>query len=501
MKTRLIFAAMMVIGLLGCNDDDQSLDGSGTVSFMIPMPGNILEPASVIISMEDEHGKTILQDKVLSLSVNNQNYVTDEIPIDRGLYRVTKFIVLSDMAAVYASPRAGSQKATLINQSLPLEFKITGNQSVISPALVGIANPEEPELFGYIDFVYDGIEEPSEEWMDIRVKYELTIGQTYYEDMDVEFIVKAYDVDNAEQWTERFKYIGPQANDLRIKNGFHHYRIETAKWGSSTDQTFTHAHLWNARVREGAVPTTYIFAQSMEPKKISNYVRSGLQMINGEAKMVPNSKAVFEYDSEGRVKFIDYLVYRVSSGTFVPDQRSEFSYNANRVIKIRMYEVGTNTTFSEDYYTYDPSGKLLHIRHQELSGIVTEVELLYSGANTINALYSLSNGNSFAYELNNESGNLNTDKTTRGSQTCSEGVFTYDKNVNPLKYLGYVDFLFRNYSNSNRLTEDVNYIGCAFPQLVPESYQYVYDADGYPTVATTFYRTSVYKTQIEYFYQ
>ncbi len=50
-------------------------------------------------------------------------------------------------------------------------------------------------------------------------------------------------------------------------------------------------------------------------------------------------------------------------------------------------------------------------------------------------------------------------------------------------------YILFNLSFNNKLTENVNYVNCAFPSLIPESFEYEYNAEGYPTVATTTYKT------------
>jgi hypothetical protein len=72
--------------------------------------------------------------------------------------------------------------------------------------------------------------------------------------------------------------------------------------------------------------------------------------------------------------------------------------------------------------------------------------------------------------------------------------------INPLKHLGYMDFLFRNYSVSNKIAEQVNYLNCGFPTLIPESYTYEYDAQGYPLKATTHYTSGTFRMETRYFY-
>jgi hypothetical protein len=98
-------------------------------------------------------------------------------------------------------------------------------------------------------------------------------------------------------------------------------------------------------------------------------------------------------------------------------------------------------------------------------------------------------------------GNVITDKTTRGSQLCSDGQYTYDDHINPFKNLGYTDYLLTNVSMNNKLSESVNHVNCAFPSFIPESYSYQYNDGGYPTLITTLYKSGALVSTKEIFYK
>jgi len=338
--------------------------------------------------------------------------------------------------------------------------------------------------------------------MTVRVKLELTLGSIFYQNIDADFTVKGFDEANTEVWKQDYDYIGPEANDLRIKNNLHHYVFEARKWSKTLTQTFGQPGLWETRVREGVVPTTYVFQTTVEPRKVESYTTSWTKTVDGGNAIEPINKVTHEY-RDGRVSVINYLSWSKSEKRFVDQSHSEFFYEGNSVKKIVTYLAGEAGPYSENNYTYDADGLASRIQHKSFGAgaINVEVDLAHqSGDRLVKAVYKLTNGTGFEYEFENKYGNLKWDKTTRASQLCSEGTFTSDKNINPLKHLGYTDYLLRNYSISNRLTESVNYIGCSFPSLVPESYNYVYDADGYPLRATTNFRGTSAKTEIEYTY-
>ena len=96
-----------------------------------------------------------------------------------------------------------------------------------------------------------------------------------------------------------------------------------------------------------------------------------------------------------------------------------------------------------------------------------------------------------------------TDKTTRGSQLCSDGQYAYDDRINPFKNLGYTDYLLTNVSANNKVSENINHINCSFPSFIPESYTYEYNDLGYPTLITTHYKSgsTVVRSQKEIFYK
>jgi hypothetical protein len=63
-------------------------------------------------------------------------------------------------------------------------------------------------------------------------------------------------------------------------------------------------------------------------------------------------------------------------------------------------------------------------------------------------------------------GKFVTDKIT-GVRSCVAMAYTYDDGINPFKNLGYTDYLLTNLSAKNKLSENTNYINCAFPSFIP----------------------------------
>jgi hypothetical protein len=495
-------AVLALLAIVSCNPDDAPVDVTGSVSFSVsgsaPEAGGNDSPVpeKLVVSVEDANGKTIFDNKVVTLTQTNSGYSTESFQLESGEYRITKYLVISGTEAAYATPRAGAQKASLVDSPLPIGFAIVASHaSIVTPKIVGISSQDVPQYFGYGDFGYDTPGNDTQEWINVRVKLEAMVGNIHYPNVDAMYTVHAFDQSNAEVWTQDYNYIGPEANELRIRNGFDHYIIQAKKWGQTFQQVYSHSNLFEVRVREGEIPVLQVFQTNVQPKRVGSTVSSFTRIINGQTVTEPNAKTEYQY-TNARISTTKTYVWSAETKSFIAQSNSDFFYQGDDLQKIVTNDL---SGYTEDNYTYDADGNVTHIQHKLSAGVVTDVELTYSGG-SVKAAYKFSNGSAFEYELLSQFGNTTSDKTTRFGELCSTATYTYDKNVNPLAHLGYVDYLFRNYSISNRITENANYVGCAFPSLVAESYTYVYDADGYPLKQETNYKGTSVKMIVEYSY-
>lgn len=336
----------------------------------------------------------------------------------------------------------------------------------------------------------------------INVHVEITIGGIPYQNLDAPIRIIGYDSGNTRQWKEDFDAIGP-IDTLHVKNGFHHYSIELVdKWGIHDIQSeISGEDLWDARA-DGPLPFTYVLGGSKEAKKLLKYETSRETSIPGTGIVYqPQSRVKYTYREDGRVDFIAYEIYNSVNLVFEAMKTETFHYEGEVLSKI-------NTTVNEqlnrvDEYFYGTENKIV----QQISGLTLTQTTHYVESNRVQIDYEVSNGNSFAYAFDIREKNIARDKTTKPGQLCSEGMYTYDKNINPFRHLGYMDFNLQNWSASNKLTEQVEYKACSFPTLIPVWHRYVYDVDGYPTEKITTYQsgspqqTSPYHSKVEYYYE
>lgn len=238
------------------------------------------------------------------------------------------------------------------------------------------------------------------------------------------------------------------------------------------------------------------------PKKLDYYIES--YQLSGVGFEV-HSKVAYEYNSSGKVSEYTISAIEPKTGAVENQRLFVFSYKGDQLEKISAYDQGAASPYLEDTYEYFEDGTVSKITEvNKPAGVNSEAKFTYQTADqTIKVYYTFSNGGSFEYEFKYSNENILNDKTTKGAELCSDGQYTYDNHINPFGNLGYVDYLLTTLSRNNKLTENVNHVHCSFPTLVPESYTYEYDVDGYPTLATTFYKSKDNSTQSkkEFFYK
>jgi hypothetical protein len=215
-----------------------------------------------------------------------------------------------------------------------------------------------------------------------------------------------------------------------------------------------------------------------------------------------SSQVRYEYDTEGKVIKSIVSGYNATTFSLEDQQVFNFTYQGKLLQRIEGTLVGGGTPFDTYTYSYGADSRVSVISEDNKNTQLTSTaSFIYNTKNdSVRVVYAYSNGQGFEYAYRFNS-NIIVDKTTKGSQLCNSGSYTYDQHPNPLSKLGYVDYLLNNVSMNNKLTEEVNYINCSFPVAIPVSYAYTYTMAGLPTVATTSYKGTTQKSQRMFFYK
>ena len=341
----------------------------------------------------------------------------------------------------------------------------------------------------------------------IKTEVKIEVGGILYENLDAHLKVSGYDFNNSRQWTKDYDFIGP-IDTLEVRNGFHHYTIELVdKWGINDIQSEIPAkEIWDGRA-DGPHPVTYGLAGLTEARRLSMYVSSMEVDIPGTGIVLqPESRTSYVYKGDGRLESIHHEIYNTQSSQFEENSTQAFTYEGAVVSKIVTTLNGQ--LYSEDQYTYGVENKITETLYSNNGLVATQTSTRYDGADSLHSIvkvnYNYSNGNSFLYEFEVLYKNIVSDKTTGYGQVCNQGNYDYDKNINPFRHLGYLDFNFENWSINNKMKENVNYLACSYPGLSPDYYDYTYNQSGYPVKKITTYKSGSGQrlhSQLDFYYE
>jgi len=492
MKRVIIFLVAIAACSLSCqhNDSISPVNSSVTFSFTsaVRNSGRVKEtsdPAFVLLSVKGGNGQE--RDNLkLRLHPFGQSLISESLVLQTGAYQLTQFFVLDSAEnVIYAAPVSGSALASDSSNPLPMKFEVGSGSVQIVPQVLAVAITDLPENFGYTSFGFEPVS--MEENVLIKSAVVMKIGNVIYENLDATICVKGYDSLNAQQWIRNFDFTGP-SQILDVKFKFHHYSIELVnKWGINDVQSNISAEeIWKGRAN-GPKPVTYVLGGAKAARKMTMYVTSMEKNASGQGSVYqPQNRALFTYDQNGRLQSIRYEGYDTNTQQFTEDHTETFIFSDSLLTKITTTINGLLQ--KEDLYTYGQQNGITETLYNNNNLVWTQTSTIDHNTGIVSANYSLSNGNSFSYRFTVVYKNMIDDATDRPSEHCADGVYTYDKNINPFRHLGYVDFNFLNWSINNRLTEKVHYVACGFPTLVPVSYDYTYDSEGYPLQKITTYR-------------
>jgi hypothetical protein len=334
--------------------------------------------------------------------------------------------------------------------------------------------------------------------LNVTVKFQ--VGRYLYENNEATIVAKGFDAADNEKWSSEFHFTGPNVNTIPIANGYDHYTVSLAKWGVTDSQTLSGKQLHDDRA-DGDHPAIYGLGGKVpivkKPASVYTY--------SDDTKFKIGSRVEYTYSDDGKIEKITYFEdYSTDESAQMPSRYQIFTYADNGTLwKVTSYDA-TNRITTDDSYQYGVDNLALRISETNYSAALTatvELSVDYTSQQTM-AVYRYSNGRGFEYSYKASWKNLVSSRETNGSELCNTGDFTHDRNVNPFKHLDYTPFLVSNNTSiNNTLTEDVDFIGCAFPQLIPLSYDYKYDEMGYPTEKITHYKGITATSTTKYTYR
>jgi hypothetical protein len=169
MKTfiRLFIISLVVLSIIAtysCEKSNSDNTGTGKAEFSISLPTNAVTRSAslddsitlsyqVMITVEDPDGNAVLTDNLIPIYLSGTEYVSENIEIKPGEFRLTKFLVINPAGEVIsAAPVSGSPLSSQSKLPLPCSFSILREQVTrILPGTISV-DDQSSDKFGYTSF-------------------------------------------------------------------------------------------------------------------------------------------------------------------------------------------------------------------------------------------------------------------------------------------------------------------------------------------------------------
>ncbi len=161
----LILLAIAVAGLSTCDKlTEENAEGSLEFGMAIDLieqdlksisdDSSRVENLALVVTLGNESGELVLNNDRLELYNFGGHYVTKEIRLRTGKYKLLKFMVVDDRGNVrFATPMYNSPLAYLVKHPLPIHAEVEKNEVTrLNPEVLPVDNNTPPEDFGYISF-------------------------------------------------------------------------------------------------------------------------------------------------------------------------------------------------------------------------------------------------------------------------------------------------------------------------------------------------------------
>ncbi len=169
---------------------------------------------TIEFSLQKNDGTIVSRKK--ELYVLGNDFITDPIEFEVGIYALVQFLVLdSDNKVLFAAPTLGSEMADLVDVPLPIPVNVTSEAtSHIIPQVVAVEGHSAGD-FGYVAFSFD-----VRETLDLETIYTVADNTGSPATGSLSIIAKDEPLGEA-KWTKTFPISGPAK--IRIPARFTHY--------------------------------------------------------------------------------------------------------------------------------------------------------------------------------------------------------------------------------------------------------------------------------------
>ena len=191
---------------------------------------------NIVVSLEDLHGNVILNSEKIDIYHMNGRYISQAVEMPVGDYKLTRFLVLNgENDVVYTTPVEGSDKAHLVEKSLPIQFTADeSSTSVVTPEVIAIGD-SNPEEFGYVSFSFD-IADSFKILMGAAVidssSYNYKLTNAHVEIFNEETLVYEGELNPYSSGADTTNYDSlNRVNEIVLPEKFDEFTVVVSKWG------------------------------------------------------------------------------------------------------------------------------------------------------------------------------------------------------------------------------------------------------------------------------
>jgi hypothetical protein len=421
-----------------------------------------------VITVVNDKGEEIAKDQILTLTLPNPvNTAAIELPV--GDYKLSSFrLEYGSVQTHFVTPRSGSVKASAVKHPLALDFKVEKDASnEIAVEVLRIQQGEIPQQYGYPSGAFDYGQEDANPYMKVKIKAIMKIGSIVYDSLPAALTLTTWN--NKGEMTTTYSALKAGINEVQVLKAAIKYTFLVSKWGTNDEMTLNRSDV--------DLNTVYVLGSSKEAKKLKS--ERVYKQIDGAD--VAESKTDYFYNASGNLSKIDYWLRKKDNTPYLA-MTDAFEYSNGRATKVVRTNTEDHSVMTVTSFTYDNGGKVTGIAQND-NGFQTNatVEYFYTSRPEIKIHYTYpSRTFDMNYYMRLEGRNMVESSAATSHNNTELGKYSYDFNINPYVHMRWPNLFLSNNSLNNITSQQKEYYG-SYPTADPYSFQYTYDADGYPT--------------------
>ena len=196
---------------------------------------SVLHQYHLLVSILDEDTSLVYDKKVVPLYRFSNSFTSDKIKLEAGLYFISEFLVVNPKGeVVYASPKRNAPLAYLVNNPLPIDFKVEPDRQKTVGVEVLPVNNVEPTEFGYTNFGIR-IVQPLQFYSGVILDNPLIMAPAKFVSADVY-------ITDPSGWKYRFEY-KPTVNPVVVRSNSGIYKFVVKAYGYIAEYSVSDEHL------------------------------------------------------------------------------------------------------------------------------------------------------------------------------------------------------------------------------------------------------------------